>query len=115
MRVVLLLLILVIAVSGCASSGVNMYSMPTQKRVIVQAERMQTDMDTLPSFRPVKNNKQITKARKKSPPTRKTKSSKSKRKGKGQGILGSILGATVELAKVAIKTYGQKLPKIPGF
>jgi hypothetical protein len=112
MRVVLLLLIFVVSVSGCASSGVNMYSMPTQRRVSVQVRKMPVDMNTpTSSLRAVENKKQVAKARKSEPPRKKKTS---KRKGKGQNILGSILGTTAYLAKAAIK-YGQKLPKIPGF
>jgi hypothetical protein len=119
MRVVLLLLILVVSVSGCASSGVNMYSMPTQRRVSMQVRKMPVDMNTpTASLRAVENKKQVAKARKSEPP-RKKKTSKRKGKGKDKnivlGILGGVLGASVDIAKVAIKTYGQKLPKIPGF
>jgi hypothetical protein len=112
MRVVLLLLIFVVSVSGCASSGVNMYSMPTQRRVSMQVRKMPVDMNTpTASLRAVENKKQVAKARKSEPPRKKKTS---KRKGKGKNILGSILGTTVDLAKAAIK-YSKKLPKITGF
>jgi hypothetical protein len=109
MRVVLLLLILVVSVSGCASSGVNMYSMPTQRRVSVQARRMPVDMNTpTASLRAVENKKQVAKENRKSQPSRKKKSSK------GKGILNSALGASVDLVKGAIK-YARKLPQKAGF
>ncbi|MBW8016741.1 MAG: hypothetical protein FVQ82_11185 [Planctomycetes bacterium] len=118
MRILFFLSIVVLAVSGCASSGVCMYSVPKQGRNSMRPQKMQVNKQI--AYRPTISKRQQIKEyssrqKKESKPIQKSKPNRKKKTGKKKGILNDAMGVSVKLLKEAYRQIKPKLPKIPGF
>ena len=120
MRILFFLSIAVLAVSGCASSGVCMYSVPNQSRSrsSVRPQKMQVNKQL--AYRPAISKRQQIKEyssrhERENKTNHKSKPNRKKKSGKNKGILNDAMGVSVKLLKEAIRQIKPKLPKIPGF
>jgi hypothetical protein len=112
MRIAIFLSIVVLAVSGCAGSGVRMYSVPSQNISSIRSQSSQVSGQSL-AFKAPASEKQHVKECGSEP--KKSKPNRKKKSGKNKSILNDAIGVSYKLAKDAIRYIGPKLPKIPGF
>ena len=119
MRIVIFSLIVLLALSGCANSGVSMYSVPTQSRSYMRSQNSQVTGQPLAYKAPVSKREQekqySSQPKKQNKPNQKSKPNRKKKSGKNKGILNEAMGVSYKLAKDAIRYIKPKLPKIPGF
>jgi len=116
MRIVIYLSIVSLALSGCASSGVNMYSVPAPSRRVC-ASNMNTKISYEPiHVEPIEYSRNISTPRqieqKITRPTRKSKPAAQKRLHKN--TLNEAMGVSYKLFKDGISYIKPKLKKIPG-
>jgi len=109
MRIVLVLLIVALAVSGCASSGVTMYSMPTESKVCMRSQDMHVNAQPL-AFDQTVDKKQAVKDH--SSKQNKTNKPKQKKKSKKNNFLNNAMGVSVKLIKGAIKEIKPRLSRL---
>lgn len=109
MRIIICLSIIVLAVSGCASSG--MYSVPTQSRVRMQSQNMQAYSQPAARKQTAGENQQV---KQRSSTPKKKQPNRKKKSGKNKGFLNDAMGASVKFAKDAIRYLGPKFSKITG-
>lgn len=118
MRILITLSIVTAALSGCASSGVSMYSVPTQRRVCASTQNTQSisyepiHVETLACDRNVSKTRQV--EQQIAPSNQKSKSTPKKRPRKNKNILNEAMGVSYKLFKDSINYIKPKLPKIPG-
>lgn len=111
MRIVILLSIIVLALSGCCSSGIGMYSMPTQSISRMQSQNIQAYSQPAARKQTVSESRQVkqySSSPKKNQPSRKKKS------GKNKSFLNDAMGVPVKFAKDAVRYIGPKFSKIIG-
>lgn len=109
MRIVIFLSFIVLAISGCASSG--MYSVPTQNRIPIQSQ-IQVYSQPVAYNHTTVENRQVKQS---NSPAKKNQPNPSKKSGKNKAYLNDAMGVPVRFAKNAIRYLKPKLSKLTGF